>query len=103
MIDEVKAQVWTPMTAANHPENRIEAAPVSAPRTSLIRSIVLSILGGLIGMICGVAALSSSLALGEPKSFISVLPLVVMLVMLEAGYVGAMFFMCEEEDSKEPA
>lgn len=103
MLDEFKAETARPLlTQANHPENRPEPEPASAPvlKATLGRSIILSILGGVVGMIVGVAALSSTLVLGEPKSFLSVLPLVVTLVAFEAGYLGAMFFLCEEEGQK---
>ena len=99
MLDEFEAGTLGTVKANYvHPENRVEPAPAAEKRPTLLRSILLSLLGGVIGMTYGVAALSPTLGPGGWPSFISLLPLVVMLVALVTGYAGAMFFLCVEDE-----
>lgn len=101
MIDEYQAQTAQGrLTQQNHPENRKEAG---AKKSSLPGMIALSILGGIIGMVYGVAALSSTFTLNEPASLLSVIPIVVALVALEAGYWGAIVWMCCKGESEDGA
>jgi len=94
MIDEFKAEVAPArLTQANHPENLPEPAP--AEKSTLFRTIALSVLGGIIGMAYGVAALSS--AMDDARTIITLIPLVTALVVLEAGYWGAIVCMCRNE------
>lgn len=99
MIEEFRAQPAPgTLTRENHPENRPEPpAPGGTKRSTLPRSIALSILGGMIGMIYGATALSSTLALDEPASLLSVLPMVVVLVALQAAYWAAIVCMGDGE------
>jgi hypothetical protein len=98
MIDEYKvAAAPGRLTHENHPENRQETVAAPAKKSGLPGMIAVSILGGLIGMVYGVAALSSALVLNEPASLLSVIPIVVALVVLEAGYWGAIVWMCKSE------
>jgi hypothetical protein len=98
MFDEFRAQTsLAPVTRENHPENQPEPAPAPAPPRkglSLASMIGLSVMGGVIGMAYGVAAFAS--ALGDFASMLSLAPLVAALVALEAGYWGAMVWMCRE-------
>ena len=90
------------LTHENHPENQPDpgsppAGAVQAKKSTLFRTIAMSVLGGIIGMIYGVAALSSALTLDEPASLLSLIPIVLALVALEAGYWGAIVCMCKDE------
>ena len=94
MIDEFKAEVAPArLTHANHPENLPEPAP--AKKSTLFRTIVVTTLGGIIGMVYGVTALSS--AMDHAATVITLIPLVVALVVLEAAYWGAIVCMSEDE------
>ncbi|HXX93871.1 MAG TPA: hypothetical protein VEN81_09570 [Planctomycetota bacterium] len=96
MIEEFKA-IAAPVTLTqeNHPENLPEPAAAPQKKSRLGRTIAVSILGGLIGMAYGVTALSS--ALDSAGAIITLLPLVIALVVLEAGYWGAIVCMCQDE------
>ncbi len=102
MIDERKTgREPARLTYENHPENQPDPGTpppaAAAKKSTLFRSIALSVMGGIIGMIYGVAALSSALTLDEPASLLSLIPMVITLVALVAGYWGAIVCMCNHE------
>ena len=96
MIEEFKA-LATPilLTQANHPENQPDSVAAPAKKSTLFRTIAISVLAGLIGMAYGVTALSS--AMDDARTLITLIPLVVALVVIEAGYWGAIVCMCQDE------
>lgn len=87
------------LTRENHPENAVEPAEPQ-PTVSLCSMVCIGALCGVTGMAFGTAALSSSLAAGEPLHVASLLPLVITLVAFLTGWVGAFFWMCREDASK---
>ncbi len=100
MMDAYQAGIGpSRLTRENHPENHPEKLPeppvAAAKESTLLRTIAVTVLGGIIGMIYGVAALSS--AFDDPASLLSLLPMVAMLVALEAGYWGAIVWMWNDE------
>jgi len=99
VIEELKAQKQAAVVnAMTHPENQPEAAPPeAAPKSTLFRTMVISAFAGLIGMAYGVTALSSTLVLGEPASFFSMIPLVAALIVIVTGWVGCMIWMASNE------
>lgn len=104
MLDERKVErLVAVLNQQNHPENQPEAAPPAAPpRSTLFRTIAISAFAGLIGMAYGVAALSSTLVLGEDVSFWSMIPLVAVLVVIVTGWVGSMIWMAANEGRTGP-
>jgi len=101
MIDEWKTGTEPArLTRENHPENRpdVGSSPAgTVKKSTLFRTIAVSVLGGIIGMIYGVAALSSALTLDDPASLLSLIPMVTAMVAIEAAYWGAIVCMCNHE------
>lgn len=75
-------------------EPRPEPPSRPAEGATLFGTSLAGALGGGVGMVLGVAALSSSLAAGDTVAVVSLLPLVAFLVGLGSAWTGAMYWLC---------
>jgi len=92
------AQEPVKLTQENHPENVVP--PKKEPTLTLGSSIAACIVSGLVGMTFGCAALSTAFLMDEQWHVASLLPLVATGTCFLGAWIGAFFWMCREEASK---
>jgi hypothetical protein len=88
------------LTQENHPEN-IVPEPAKAPTITLPSIIGICALCGIVGMTFGAGMLSTAFLADGPGEVVSLIPLVATAVAFLSGWVGAFFWMCREEKSKQ--
>ena len=84
------------LTAKNHPENAIPEAP-KAPAVSLISIIAICAFCGIVGMTFGAGMLSTAFLADGKGEVLSLIPLVIAAVGFLSGWVGAFFWMVQQE------
>ena len=83
------------VTRETHPENQV--APEKQTTITLGAAVGIGALCSGIGMAFGCAAMSTLFLTGTAAEIASMVPLVVTLVCIVGGWVGAFFYMCREE------